>query len=809
MAKTIIKKTHYGIASGMLVEAIKSDDYTGNKEYPLIRVKVKNKPYFLAPSKNIHVVAENHNRTIEADSDVVLFCNDDAQNVIAVCSREFYDALNHIEPSTTGKINAIDGLVKLDPDPRMIAQFKKNWLRAEPCESSEDISLLYDIDNLRFYFEFQKNCYSNAQYSKIQSLFSDYDDAPRSDDANRAKNMLTMIASIDPGGRSASESVNVNDISSTMDCLPISDEIKGAIIQNLVSYVYAQKRSRQPSGKLLLVGNDDRLLDYIASVIAKALNKKTVSKNCKSISCAVVNIGLSSDYSGSHCGWIAEAAVQNHGIFDLLFHIQSLDCCSDVSAEAGSVQNGLETLFSTDYFCDDWFRQYPFSTRGSFILATANDYESVAEPLRNAFGSNVIRIPPLSKSAQEKLFNELFAAKLREYGLSDYSVSPNALYEMLYVYSDGRLQSIEEVSQRLAISLLTSNKTYKRIDIKSLEELLPTYSGEENMLFFRQNRERYNSEQYDEIFSLQNQIDNCKNTERRFDLIEKRNTLIGLIDRASDSSVDLCEARAALDENFYGQEKLKSLVFSKLSSAAFQELPVNSICLLLWGEPGVGKTKFAEMLAQAIGRGFAKVSMNGLHDLDLKGSINKAGAIEAAAKATGTSAVFLLDEVDKMHDFNSLCDLLDYKVFQSRYFRSKIDYRNAIFILSANEIDDIPNYVKSRCEIVHMNGYSQREKEEIAKLYLKQYNETVKNKVSFDDLTIGYAVMRSLDVELDGVRKLGQIMNDAINNACSEAFFAGKKIRNVEVTRSHVEDAMEKLDTKPKSKAIGFCSNYH
>lgn len=108
-----------------------------------------------------------------------------------------------------------------------------------------------------------------------------------------------------------------------------------------------------------------------------------------------------------------------------------------------------------------------------------------------------------------------------------------------------------------------------------------------------------------------------------------------------------------------------------------------------------------------------------------------------------------------------------------------------------------------------MNGYNQREKKEIAKLYLKQYNTAAKNKVSFDDLTIDYAVIRSQEVEIGGVRKLEQILNDAVNNACSEAFYSGRKGGNVEVTRNHVEDAMEKLDTRPQSKPIGFCAAYH
>ncbi|MDE7024906.1 MAG: LON peptidase substrate-binding domain-containing protein, partial [Paramuribaculum sp.] len=76
---------------------------------------------------------------------------------------------------------------------------------------------------------------------------------------------------------------------------------------------------------------------------------------------------------------------------------------------------------------------------------------------------------------------------------------------------------------------------------------------------------------------------------------------------------DLAQARAILDADHFGLEKVKERILEQI--AVLMHTPNGKapiICLV--GAPGVGKTSLGQSIAKALGRKYQRVSLGGLHD---------------------------------------------------------------------------------------------------------------------------------------------------------------------------------------------------
>lgn len=244
----------------------------------------------------------------------------------------------------------------------------------------------------------------------------------------------------------------------------------------------------------------------------------------------------------------------------------------------------------------------------------------------------------------------------------------------------------------------------------------------------------------------------------------------------NNSKVDnnnIVNVRKSLDKTHYGLDKVKDRVIEYLTINK-RNPKLSSPILCLVGAPGVGKTSIAISIAKSLNKEFYKMSVGGLSDpSELIGhrrtylGSNPGKIIQALSKCGVNNPLILIDEVDKMgKDFrgdptSALLEILDptqNKYFVDNYIEEEFDLSNVLFILTANDITQVPEALKDRLEIIEMSAYSDFEKLVMSKKYLipKIFeNYLIKN----DDIKIKdeliYLIINSYTKEA-GVRDLNR-----------------------------------------------------
>ncbi len=268
----------------------------------------------------------------------------------------------------------------------------------------------------------------------------------------------------------------------------------------------------------------------------------------------------------------------------------------------------------------------------------------------------------------------------------------------------------------------------------------------------------------------------------------------------TEDVLDLDKAKKVMDADHFGLDKPKERILEYLAvSKLTKSLRGPVLCFV--GPPGVGKTSLAKSIANAIGRKFVRMSLGGVRDeSEIRGHRRTyigsmpGRIIQGISKAKSSNPVFLLDEIDKMgSDWRgdpaaALLELLDpeqNKDFMDHYLDVPFDVSKVMFITTANSLQSIPVTLRDRLEIIDFSGYTEYEKQAIAKTHLIP-KQTKENGLKDGALEITHDAVKLIMREY--VREAGvRNLEREIGTICRKA------------AKRYIENGGKKISVTPKN----------
>ena len=229
--------------------------------------------------------------------------------------------------------------------------------------------------------------------------------------------------------------------------------------------------------------------------------------------------------------------------------------------------------------------------------------------------------------------------------------------------------------------------------------------------------------------------------------------------KSGEQVIDIERVEEILEKEYYGQKKVKEQILEYLSIKMLKK-GLKSSVLCFCGPPGTGKTALAQILARALDRAFARISIAGIRDeAEIRGHrITYMGALPGkiirSVREAGTSnPLILIEEIDKIgsevlrgEPTSALLEALDPELnssFIDQYLGIPYDLSDVMFVTTATVEEEIPAHILDVLELVQMTGFVEEEKVEIAKKFLIP-QQLSKHGISSKELRITDSALKKI-----------------------------------------------------------------
>ena len=449
-----------------------------------------------------------------------------------------------------------------------------------------------------------------------------------------------------------------------------------------------------------------------------------------------------------------------------------------------------------------------------------NEFEKhirIVPYITNSILSTLVTVKTLSQMT-DIIANQISSTneRLNEYLLT-FDINTRVEMVLKDIYQEQEMYKIEkELEQKVKKSIDNSQKEYfLREKIKVIrEELGDVSSKEEEIDSLREKLNTLDAPKHikDRLNNEIRKLDSLTNLSPEINVV--RTYIDWLFDLPWNSVTtdndDLRDVKKKFDESHYGLEKVKERIIEYLAVKKVKG-NMNGPIICLVGPPGVGKTSLAFSVAHAMNRKFTKISVGGLHDeCEIIGhrrsylGAEPGRIIQGLKKAGSSNPVFLIDEIDKMtkdikgDPASALLDVLDpeqNKCFRDNYIEEEIDLSNVMFLATANYIEDIPEALRDRLEIIRLSGYTEFEKLDIVKTHLlkKICDEHGLNyeKINISDNVI-LKIIRNYTKEA-GVRELERQLATIVRKIITKLVMNNIRIDRINILEKDLEKYLGKI----------------
>jgi ATP-dependent Lon protease len=277
--------------------------------------------------------------------------------------------------------------------------------------------------------------------------------------------------------------------------------------------------------------------------------------------------------------------------------------------------------------------------------------------------------------------------------------------------------------------------------------------------------------------------------------------------KSTNDNIDIAESRKILEKDHYGLEKPKERILEFLAVRKLKPSYDGTI-LCLAGPPGVGKTSLGKSIAAALGRNFYRFSLGGMRDeAEIKGHRRTyVGAmpgkiIQALKRVEVNNPVIMLDEIDKIgksfqgDPASALLEVLDPEqnsTFIDNYLDISFDLSKVLFIATANYINDIPEALLDRMEVIELSGYTLEEKVSITTKWIIP-RQLKKHGLTKTDFSLSLNVIKKVIADYarePGVRVLEQQVAKLCRRAALEKVSQPKKKIKFNPTEANLENLL-------------------